>query len=56
MTALLIQGSEKTGSPNVYLNRINFANFYAKVEMQRQAQAVGVEMAPQEQLAAMVVK
>ena len=30
MTALLIQGSEKTGSPNVYLNRINFANFYAK--------------------------
>ena len=49
MTALLIQGSERAGSPNVYLNRINFANFYAKVEMQRQAQAVGVEWAAGQQ-------
>ena len=30
MTALLIQGSEKTGIPNVYLNRINFAKFLRK--------------------------
>ena len=31
MTALLIQGSERAGSPNVYLNRINFAKFLRKV-------------------------